>query len=131
MTLQGICKLTAILDRLGLASFCPRPGATSPPAGRSSFPLPGVRESQVGSKNTSGCGVHSRSLEGEAVPEQAGTGSGRRGGIRRCRSAAPVPHGLTAWPHGQTGRECAGVLEGQQQGGSNCAQGDPHSMPRR
>lgn len=41
----------------------------------------------MGSKNTSGCGVHSRPLEGEAVPErppameQAGTGSGRTWGV--------------------------------------------------
>lgn len=38
----------------------------------------------------------------------------------RCRSAAPVSLRLTVWLQEQTGREGTGMLEGEQQGGSNC-----------
>lgn len=49
-----------------------------------------------------------------------------RAEICSSKGVGPVRLQFTVWSQGQTGREGTGVLDGQQQGGSDCPRGDAH-----
>ena len=84
------------MDRLGLASFCLLSSGCQSSSEVIQLPTFRAHESGVGSENTVGCRVHSRSLAGEAVPGYPlGTEQAGNGGYPEVQKQSPCP----PWAH--------------------------------